>query len=157
MRLDYTDDQEAPIPNSIKPAASVAIVNEQNEILLVRRRDSGKWAMPGGTQDFGEDLKGCAIREVREELGYDVEITDIVGTYTNPKNIIAYSDGEVRQEFAIVYSGKIKGGELQLDNESTAYQWANLEQATTLPMAESQKQRIIDLIKYLNEGVRAFK
>ncbi|WP_209121645.1 NUDIX hydrolase [Alkalihalobacillus sp. BA299] len=154
---DFTNDKDAPIANSIKPAAAVAILNENEEILLVQRRDSGKWTMPGGTLDFGEDLKTCAIREVQEELGYQVEITDIIGTYTNPNTVIAYSDGEVRQEFAIVYKGTINSGLLKLDSESTAYQWISLKEAAKLSMAESQKQRINDVIEFQKQGTRAFR
>ncbi|WP_318507051.1 NUDIX domain-containing protein [Bacillus sp. T3] len=156
-RSDFTNDPSAPAANSIKPAAAVAIVNDQNEILLLQRRDNGKWTMPGGTMDFGEDLKTCAIREVQEETGYKVEVTDIIGTYSNPKTVIAYSDGEVRQEFAILYRGTITNGHFEMDSESTAYKWIKLEQATQLPMAESQKQRMEDVILYFEQGVWALK
>lgn len=156
IRRDFTNDQSAPTANSIKPAAAVAIINDKEEILLLRRRDSGKWTMPGGTLEFGEDLKTCATREVKEETGYIVKVTDIIGTYTNPGNIIAYSDGEVRQEFTIVYSGIIQKGDLELDSESTGYQWIKYEEATNLPMAESQKQRIGDVILHHKNGIRAF-
>ncbi|TLS38734.1 NUDIX domain-containing protein [Pseudalkalibacillus caeni] len=156
-RLDFTNKNDAPAVNSIRPAAAVGIVNENEEILLLERRDSGKWTMPGGTLEIGEDLKTCAIREVQEELGYTVEVTDFIGTYTNPEHIIAYSDGEVRQEFAILYKGTIKSGNPRIDDESTAYKWIKLEKATELPMAESQKQRILDVIDFQKEGVRALR
>lgn len=156
-RTDFADDPSSPTANSIKPAAAVAIINDKEEILLLRRRDSGNWTMPGGTLDFGEDLKSCATREVEEETGYQVEITDIIGTYTNPGNIIAYSDGEVRQEFTIVFSGTIQNGHLELDDESTAYQWIDYQEAADLPMAESQKTRIEDVISHYKKGIRAFK
>lgn len=157
IRSDFTNETNAPFANSIKPAVAVAIINEQKEILLLKRSDSGKWTMPGGTLDFGEDLITCAIREVKEEIGYKVKITDIIGTYTNPNTVIAYSDGEVRQEFTILYKGEIKSGQPVIDSESTAYQWINLDQAKELPMANSQKQRIEDVITYDNQGVRALK
>lgn len=157
VRTDFTNDHAAPKANSIKPAAAVAIFNDKEEILLLKRRDSGKWTMPGGTLDFGEDLKTCAIREVLEESGYHVEITDIIGTYTNPNTVIAYSDGEVRQEFTILYKGEILDGQIEIDSESTAYQWIKLNQVSDLPMAVSQRQRINDVINYRDQGLRTFK
>lgn len=40
--------------------------------------------MPGGTLEMDESLPDCAVREVREECGLEVEISDIVGTYSDP-------------------------------------------------------------------------
>ena len=58
--------------------------------------------MPGGTLDFAESLTDCAIREVREETGFNIRITGLIGTYTDPHILIAYSNGDVRQEFTLV-------------------------------------------------------
>ncbi len=98
-RRDYFYDPEAPKPNSIRPAAAVALFDSGGNILLLRRKDNDKWTMPGGTLDFGESLTHCAVREVREETGLQIRITGLIGTYTDPHILIAYSDGEVRQEF----------------------------------------------------------
>src|SRR6266481_1338492 len=53
-RRDYFYDPEAPKPNSIRPAAAVALLDLGGNILLLRRKDNDKWTMPGGTLDFGE-------------------------------------------------------------------------------------------------------
>jgi 8-oxo-dGTP diphosphatase len=66
-RRDYFYDAEAPKPNSIRPAAAVALFDSGGNILLLRRKDNDKWTMPGGTLDFGESLTDSAIREAREE------------------------------------------------------------------------------------------
>lgn len=151
VRTDYYYDKSAPAPNSVKPAAAVAILNGNN-ILMLKRRDNGKWTMPGGTLEYGESLAECAVREVREEAGLDVEITDVIGTYTDPNIRVAYSDGEVRQEFTIVYTGKCTGSTVELDEESTAYQWVSLTEVDNLKMADSQKRRVQDVIQYHKTG-----
>src|SRR6516225_2405625 len=110
-RRDYFYDPEAPKPNSIRPAAAVALFDSRGNILLLRRKDNDKWTMPGGTLDFGESLTDCASREVREETGLQIRITGLIGTYTDPNILIAYSDGEVRQEFTFVYAAEIESGE----------------------------------------------
>jgi 8-oxo-dGTP pyrophosphatase MutT (NUDIX family) len=52
-------------------------------------------------------MPGCSIRETKEETGYDVEITGLVGIYTDPIHRIEYTgDGEVRQEFSIVFTAR---------------------------------------------------
>ncbi|WP_232542152.1 NUDIX hydrolase [Nocardia bovistercoris] len=66
---------------------------------MQRRSGSGNWAFPGGVMKIGETLKQCVIRETREETGLDIEITGILGVYTDPERVIAYADREVRQEF----------------------------------------------------------
>jgi 8-oxo-dGTP pyrophosphatase MutT (NUDIX family) len=69
-----------------------------------RRADSGNWSLPGGTMNLGETLGGAVVRETREETGLDVELTGVLGIYTNPGHVIAYRDGEVRQEFVVVFT-----------------------------------------------------
>ena len=52
----------------------------------------------------------AAIRETKEESGIDCEITGLVGIYTDPKHVILYtSNGEARQEFSIVLTGRPVG------------------------------------------------
>jgi len=46
-------------------------------------------------------------------------VTGLVGTYTDPRHIIAYTDGEVRRQFNICYTARITGGQLAISDEST--------------------------------------
>lgn len=53
--------------------------------LLIRRADSGKWALVGGTMEWGEQLLACARRELVEEAGAElVRVERMVGVYTDP-------------------------------------------------------------------------
>jgi 8-oxo-dGTP diphosphatase len=151
-RRDYFYDPAAPRPNSIKPAAAVALFDQDGKILLLRRKDNEKWTMPGGTLDLGESLTDCAVREVREETGFNIHITGLIGTYTDPNVLIAYSDGEVRQEFTFVYSAEIESGGLRIDGESTEVAWTDLQQAVELPLAESQRRRLRDVMNSRREA-----
>ena len=147
-RRDYFYDNDAPKPNSIRPATAVALFDSHGNILLLRRKDNDKWTMPGGTLDFGESLTDCAVREVREETGLQIRITGLIGTYSDPHVLIAYSDGEVRQEFTLVYAAEIESGDLQIDEESKEFRWVPLAAALELPLAESQKRRLRDVLAY---------
>ena len=152
-RTDYYHVDSSPCANSIRPAAAVAIV-KNNHLLLVKRGDSGNWTLPGGTLDFGESMPDCAIRELREETGMHVNLVDIVGTYTDPEIKIAYSDGEIRQEFTIVYYGETPDEQVTIDDESTAYGWFSFDELDSVKVADSQAIRLKDVVRYLSDGSR---
>ena len=156
VRKDYYHDNNAPSANSIHPAAAAAIINERQEILMLKRADNGKWTMPGGTMEFGESLLQCAVREVEEETGLKICLSDVIGTYTDPDIRIAYSDGEVRQEFTVLYKGECVSGNISLDEESTAWRWIPLNEVSLLPMADSQRKRIEDVVVYSQTGKKRF-
>ena len=48
----------------------------------------------------------------------DVEPEYLVGIYTDPNHVIAFSDGEVRQQFSLCFACKLLGGEIQVSDES---------------------------------------
>lgn len=92
--------------------------------------------------EMDESLPQSAVREVREETGYDIEVTGIVGTYTDPRHIIAYGDGEVRRQFNICFRAHLLGGSLAVSPESTAVQWVSPHNIDSLPIHHTQHLRI---------------
>jgi ADP-ribose pyrophosphatase YjhB (NUDIX family) len=141
-RREFYDDPDAPAPNTLVVATSAVVTDDSGRILVQRRADSGNWALPGGAMELDESLTGSVIREVKEETGYDIEVTGMVGTYTDPKHIIAYSDGEVRRQFNICYTARITGGTLTISTESTDIRFADPAQLDDLPMHPTQRLRI---------------
>lgn len=54
-------------------------------IVLIKRKDNGKWSLPGGIIDWGEDIPNAARRELREETGLQlIKIRRLVGVYSSP-------------------------------------------------------------------------
>jgi ADP-ribose pyrophosphatase YjhB (NUDIX family) len=142
-RIDHLDDPNAPPPNSVVPSANVVVVNDDGAILLIRRTDNGNLALPGGGMDLGESITHTAVREVKEETGLDVEITGLVGIYTNPGHLIEYtSDGEVRQEFSVVFTAKPTGGTLTTSDEASEVVWSDPTEVAEMRMHPSMRQRI---------------
>jgi ADP-ribose pyrophosphatase YjhB (NUDIX family) len=86
-RIDYYDDPEAPQANSLIPSVSVAVINEADDLLLIRRTDNGNWALPSGAIDLGESVAQAAVRETLEETGIECEVTDVVGIYSDPRHV----------------------------------------------------------------------
>src|SRR5437660_2443291 len=93
-RIDYWNDSHAPQANSLIPADSAIVTDDQGNILLHRRTDNDLWALPGGAMNIGERIGDTVVREVKEETGLDVTPEYIIGIYTNPNHVIAFSDGE---------------------------------------------------------------
>ncbi|MFJ9569333.1 NUDIX domain-containing protein [Streptomyces bacillaris] len=141
-RTEYYDDPNAPEPNSLVVAASAVVTDDQGRILLQRRRDNDLWALPGGGMDLRDSLPGAAVREVKEETGLDVEITGLVGTYTDPRHIIEYGDGEVRRQFNVCFTARVTGGSLAVSEESTEVRFVAPEQFDVLPMHQTQRLRL---------------
>jgi 8-oxo-dGTP diphosphatase len=64
----------------------VAGQTSDGRFLLIRRSDSGKWALPGGTLEWGEQFRDAITREVVEETGASViELGDLLGVYSAPE------------------------------------------------------------------------
>ncbi|MEU4097766.1 NUDIX domain-containing protein [Streptomyces sp. NPDC026673] len=141
-RTEYYDDPDAPAPNSLVVAASAVVTDDAGRILLQRRTDSGLWALPGGGMEMDDSLPGAAVREVQEETGLNVEITGLVGTYTDPRHVIAYSDGEVRRQFNVCFRARVVGGVLTISDESTELRFVAPDALDALPMHHTQRLRI---------------
>lgn len=62
--------------NRVDVGVGVVIFNENNEVLLIKRKEThgaGEWAFPGGSLEFGETLEQADERELEEELGLKAE------------------------------------------------------------------------------------
>lgn len=86
---------------------SGVIMDEEQRVLLLRHRywKDGSWGLPGGYAQRQERLEEAIAREVREETGYVVEATTLIGVVSGYK---------LRVE--ISYLGRLVGGSLRLDS-----------------------------------------
>jgi 8-oxo-dGTP pyrophosphatase MutT (NUDIX family) len=108
----------------VKVGVGVCIVDSQGSILLERRSDNGMWGLPGGKVEPGESIRQTALREVKEETGLEVRLTNLVGVYSEPAGrIITYAEGDVCQLVDIIIEAEIVSGELTLSPESLELRW----------------------------------
>jgi 8-oxo-dGTP pyrophosphatase MutT (NUDIX family) len=142
-KMDFFNDPNAPKANSIVPAVTAIVVNEHSELLMIKRTDNGLWALPGGAQDLGESVIAAVAREVQEETGIEIEVTGLSGIYSDPRHVIAYDDGEVRQEFSLCFHARPVGGSLHPSSESSRVAWVPFEQAASLEVHPSMSLRIV--------------
>jgi 8-oxo-dGTP pyrophosphatase MutT (NUDIX family) len=141
-KLDYFHDPAAPVANTIVVAASAFVQDGAGRVLVIQRSDNSLWAIPGGAQDVGESIVGTATREVREETGVSIEVVGLVGIYSDPAHVIAYDDGEVRQEFSVCFRGQPVGGTPATSTESKRVEWIEPERLSQLDIHPSVRLRI---------------
>lgn len=141
-RRDYYHDSDAPVANSLVPGGSAVVTDDLGRVLMQRRADSGNWSLPGGVMDIGETLGQCVIREVREETGLDIELTGLLGICTDPAHVIAYPDGEVRQEFNITYLGRVVGGAIAVSRESTEVRFVDPTEFDRISIHDTVRLRL---------------
>ena len=97
----------------LDPKVAVAAVVELNGgVVLLRRaqRDQahGRWILPGGHVDRGEELGRAGRREVVEETGLKVDLTRLLGVYSYQENPVVL----------VVYQAQARGGVLTPSNEA---------------------------------------
>jgi 8-oxo-dGTP pyrophosphatase MutT (NUDIX family) len=145
-RVEYWNDPAAPRPNSLVPACGVLAVDDDGRILLQRRRDTGQWALPMGKQELGETPSQCAVRETFEETGVQVEIIGLVGIYSDPGHIVAYTDGEVRQEYEVTLLGRPIGGKPAANDEASEVGWFTSRELDRLDIHATMRRQIADYL-----------
>lgn len=141
-RIEHYNNPDAPAANNLVPAASAVVADDQGRILLMRRSDNDLWSIPGGGMEVGERIGDTAVREVKEETGLDVEIDHLVGIYSNPRHVVEYSDGEVRQQFSVCFACRVVGGGLMTSDESLEVGFFRPDEIESMPMHDSIRLRI---------------
>lgn len=102
------------MPQSLH-SVSVAgvIVDDQGRVLVIRRRDNGKWEPPGGVLEMDEGIIDGLRREIREETGLEVNVERLTGVYKNMERAIV----------ALVFRCSVSGGGLTANEEVEAFRW----------------------------------
>lgn len=98
-----------------KVAVATVVFNKSNEVLLVKRTED-LWTLPGGYADISFDPIENALKEVREETGFDITINSLIGIYDS--NISEFPTVG-RHTYTLVFYGTICGGELRPDPVET--------------------------------------
>jgi hypothetical protein len=84
-----------------------------------------------------------------------VEPERVVGIYSNPRHVIEYADGEVRQQFSILFACRLLGGQLATSDESSEVGFFTPAEIEAMPMHESIRLRIQHYLEHRPESVIA--
>ena len=100
------------------PVTGACIRDEEGRILLLRRSDGENlWGFPGGAIEPDERAADAVVREVREEIGLEVEPVELIGVYSAPEFTFAYPNGDRVQPVLVFFECRVIGGDLQPDQE----------------------------------------
>lgn len=118
------------------------IVNPIGQILITQRGSNMslplKWEFPGGKIELGETAEACLIREIREELNIDIEITGNLSP-----NDFQYPDKLIR---LIPFICEKTSGEIEL-NEHCQYKWVEAKDLLGLDWAEADVGVVDEYLK----------
>ena len=125
-------------------AVNVAVIHE-GKILLTQRADFETWVLPSGGVKAGESLAQAAIRETKEEMGMDVELTRLVGVYSR---VGSWSPG-----YMVLFAAKPIGGEIKCqEGETIAVEWFAFDELPS-PLSLGHRRRIRDALDQVHGAV----
>lgn len=116
----------------IQTGSAIIVVNKNGEILLQERMDNGRWGLPGGCQDLGEDLRETAIRELYEETNISLNTEDIVliDNISGKSRKRSYPNGDIVYNNTSLYLAKVNDEQIKdikWDSESKKLDFFSLD------------------------------
>jgi ADP-ribose pyrophosphatase YjhB (NUDIX family) len=124
-------------------AVSVVVTDESGNVLLQRSSEGDFWSIPGGGMQPGESFSHAVARAMKEETGFDVEPTGLVGLYSYPVQLVVHPKGEVRQEFSICFKARLVRGDASSDKgESKELCFVSAHELSRLTLHRSARASI---------------
>ncbi|WP_424769420.1 NUDIX hydrolase [Paenibacillus sp. sgz302251] len=117
------------------------VENEQGHVLLVKTQH-GEWVFLGGQVEVGENLIDALIREIKEESGIVVIVSNLIGVYSNT-GIYKWHDGvtDVPTKVILDFMCKPVGGELCTSEETSEVLWFEKDKVLGVVLAPAIRTR----------------
>jgi 8-oxo-dGTP diphosphatase len=118
------------------------IVDEHDRVLLAlwNEADQPRWTLPGGGVELRETVEEAAVREVREETGYDVALGRLLGvdTFVVPPEERTTDRDRFYKGVRVIFEAEITGGELrnEVDGSTDEARWFPLAEVPDLVRVE---------------------
>lgn len=121
-----------------------AIIFRGTQVLLVQRGTEpsyGKWSVPGGLVELGESLRDAVRREVREEVGLDVQVNDLTAALDR---VIPDEEGRPRYHYVLLdFVCKYRGGEPKPASDALQCAFVELGALDELPLTAGTREVIL--------------
>lgn len=130
------------MPSHYVKAGVAGVILRGNQIVMIRRKygtNKGKWCIPCGNVEIGEDVRTAVRREIKEETGLDVEVGDIV-------DVLSTHHSPERSVVGVWFFVKEKGGNLVAGDDAAEVQLFPLDEPPT-DMAFEADREIIERLK----------
>jgi len=127
--------------------AKALLQASDKRVLLIRRSKTDsrrplQWDLPGGEVDEGEDFTSAVLREINEEVGVEVEKTNVQLAYTLTEMT------EHGNTCWLFYIGTTGQTDIKLSYEHDMFQWVSLEEATQMITYKRQQK----LLKHVQDN-----
>ncbi len=123
-------------------------VFRDGQVLLVREVSDGKWALPGGWADLGESAATVAAREVKEESGYEVRITKLLGVLDKLRH---GHPPTMWHSYTVVLRGELLGGAPATSHEIGAVDWFRRDALPALSLGRNTPEEVARLFEHLDD------
>ena len=118
-------------------AVGAIVFDDAGRVLLVRRGRppaEGRWSVPGGAVEVGEELRQACAREVREETGLEVEVGRLCEVV---ERVTRDPQGRVRYHYVILdYAARVRAGAARAADDCAEIRWAPRDEIERLETTE---------------------
>jgi 8-oxo-dGTP diphosphatase len=115
-----------------------AVIVGEGKIVLIKRGNEpskGKWSIPGGHVELGENLEAAVIRETKEETCLDVDNPRLIDVVDN---IDLDEQGKVKYHYVIIdYLIHVKSGNIEAASDAAELRWVPFDEAETYNLTAS--------------------
>lgn len=121
-------DAGGPAAPVLRATSGVILSDSAGRILLMRRAQEDTWGIPGGGVEPGESWADAAVRECREETGWEARIDGLLGVYSDPATQVhRYPGGSLRQFVGIVFLATAVRRVGPVGEEATELRWVTAD------------------------------
>jgi len=114
------------------------LILQDGKLLLIKRGAQpglGKWSIPGGLVELGENVQDAMVREVKEEVGLDVETIRLVDVFDS---LTLDEQGRIQYHFVVVnFLVCVVGGSLKISSDILDSKWVPLEEVEEYNLTRS--------------------
>lgn len=125
------------------------VLNEKQEILLVRESADGKWALPGGWADIGDTPKEGIIREINEETGLQAQVVRLLAIYDRDRHPYPQQPFYV---YKLMFHCTSIGGTLKKGFDIQSVGWFSVDALPEISEERILKTQIIELHRQVIAG-----